>query len=145
MTAAGAGSQAARGKATADATRQLLVWRGDAAGGGLVDYTVLVHEGEVVLDVLHRLHATQAGDLAIRWNCKAGKCGSCSAEVNGRPGLLCMTRLSALPSGPVTITPLRTFPVIRADQRPRLLPGDAQPGRAGSAPRSPAWTASTPR
>ena len=95
------------------ATRQLRVWRGDAAGGGLADYTVAVHEGEVVLDVLHRLQATQASDLAIRWNCKAGKCGSCSAEINGRPKLLCMTRLSPLPPGPVTITPLRTYPVIR--------------------------------
>jgi len=81
------------------ATRYLRVWRGDKTGGGLADYTVAVHEGEVVLDVLHRLQATQAGDLAIRWNCKAGKCGSCSAEINGRPKLLCMTRLSALPPG----------------------------------------------
>jgi succinate dehydrogenase / fumarate reductase iron-sulfur subunit len=112
MTGAGAGGQAAGSNATA-AAQQLRVWRGDAAGGGLVDYTVPVHEGEVVLDVLHRLQATQAGDLAIRWNCKAGKCGSCSAEVNGRPRLLCMTWLSALPPAPMTITPLRTFPVIR--------------------------------
>jgi succinate dehydrogenase / fumarate reductase iron-sulfur subunit len=96
-----------------EATRQLRVWRGDAAGGGLTDYTVPVYEGEVVLDVLHRLQATQAGDLAIRWNCKAGKCGSCSAEINGRAKLLCMTRLSSLPPGPITITPLRTYPVIR--------------------------------
>jgi succinate dehydrogenase / fumarate reductase, iron-sulfur subunit len=95
------------------ATRYLRVWRGDKTGGRLADYTVAVHEGEVVLDVLHRLQATQAGDLAIRWNCKAGKCGSCSAEINGRPKLLCMTRLSALPPGPITITPLRTYPVIR--------------------------------
>ena len=95
------------------ATRYLRVWRGDKTGGGLADYGVAVHEGEVVLDVLHRLQATQAGDLAIRWNCKAGKCGSCSAEINGRPKLLCMTRLSVLPAGPITITPLRTFPVIR--------------------------------
>jgi succinate dehydrogenase iron-sulfur subunit len=94
-------------------TALLRVWRGDAAGGRLVDYTVPVSEGEVVLDVLHHLQAAQANDLAIRWNCKAGKCGSCSAEVNGRPALLCMTRLSALPPGPITITPLRTFPVIR--------------------------------
>jgi len=90
--------------------RQLRVWRGDKSGGGLADYTVAVHEGEVVLDVLHRLQATQTNDLAIRWNCKAGKCGSCSAEINGRP---CMTRLSALPPGPITITPLRTYPVVR--------------------------------
>jgi succinate dehydrogenase / fumarate reductase, iron-sulfur subunit len=88
------------------------LWRGDAAGGILVDYTVVVEEGEVVLDAVHRVQASQAGDLAVRWNCKAGKCGSCSAEVNGRPKLMCMTRLSALPPGPVTVTPLRTFPVI---------------------------------
>ncbi len=93
---------------------QLRVWRGDAAGGGLRDYTVPVSEGEVVLDVLHRLQATAAPDLALRWNCKAGKCGSCSAEVNGRPRLLCLARMGTFPVGkPLTITPLRTFPVIR--------------------------------
>ena len=63
----------------------LRVWRGDAGDGELADYQVEVNEGEVVLDVLHRLQATQASDLAIRWNCKAGKCGSCSMEINGRP------------------------------------------------------------
>ena len=71
----------------------LRIWRGDADGGGLQDYTVPVNEGEVVLDVLHRLQATQAPDLAVRWNCKAGKCGSCSAEVNGRPRLMCLARM----------------------------------------------------
>ncbi len=90
------------------------VWRGDAAGGELRTYTVPVNEGEVVLDVVHRLQATQAGDLAVRWNCKAGKCGSCSAEVNGRPRLLCMTRLNLYERDePITVTPLRTFRVIR--------------------------------
>jgi succinate dehydrogenase / fumarate reductase, iron-sulfur subunit len=90
------------------------VWRGDAGGGSLVDFDVEVNEGEVVLDVIHRLQATQAPDLAVRWNCKAGKCGSCSAEINGRPRLLCMTRMSTLPPTlPVTVTPMRTFPVIR--------------------------------
>ncbi|WP_125776610.1 succinate dehydrogenase/fumarate reductase iron-sulfur subunit [Antribacter gilvus] len=90
------------------------VWRGDDAGGELVDFEVEVNEGEVVLDVLHRLQATQTPDLAIRWNCKAGKCGSCSAEINGRPRLLCMTRMSVFEPGEVvTVTPMRTFPVIR--------------------------------
>jgi succinate dehydrogenase / fumarate reductase iron-sulfur subunit len=94
--------------------RRFRVWRGDADGGDLVDFNVQVNEGEVVLDVIHRLQATQAPDLAVRWNCKAGKCGSCSAEINGRPRLLCMTRMSTLPEQqPVTITPMRTFPVIR--------------------------------
>ena len=72
----------------------LRVWRGDDDGGELQDFTVEVNEGEVVLDIIHRLQATQAPDLAVRWNCKAGKCGSCSAEVNGRPRLMCMTRMS---------------------------------------------------
>ena len=90
------------------------VWRGDADGGDLQTFTVPVNEGEVVLDVIHRLQATQAGDLAVRWNCKAGKCGSCSAEINGRPRLMCMTRLSTFdPSETITVTPMRTFPVIR--------------------------------
>lgn len=94
--------------------RQFRVWRGDPDGGELVDFDVVVNEGEVVLDVIHRLQATQAPDLAVRWNCKAGKCGSCSAEINGRPRLLCMTRMSTLPpQQPVTITPMRAFPVIR--------------------------------
>src|SRR5689334_12242330 len=90
------------------------VWRGDAAGGDLQDYTVEVNEGEVVLDIIHRLQATQAPDLAVRWNCKAGKCGSCSAEINGRPRLMCMTRMSTFTEDEIiTVTPLRTFPVIR--------------------------------
>lgn len=89
------------------------VWRGTDEGGALQEYTVEVNEGEVVLDIIHRLQATQAPDLAVRWNCKAGKCGSCSAEVNGKPRLMCMTRMGTFSQGEtVTVTPLRTFPVI---------------------------------
>jgi succinate dehydrogenase / fumarate reductase iron-sulfur subunit len=95
-------------------TAHFKVWRGDTDGGDLQDYEVEVNDGEVVLDIIHRLQATQAADLAVRWNCKAGKCGSCSAEVNGRPRLMCMTRMSVFePDETVTVTPLRTFPVIR--------------------------------
>jgi succinate dehydrogenase / fumarate reductase iron-sulfur subunit len=94
--------------------RRFRIWRGDGDGGDLVDFDVQVNDGEVVLDVIHRLQATQVPDLAVRWNCKAGKCGSCSAEINGRPRLLCMTRMSTLPAQqPVTITPMRTFPIVR--------------------------------
>ena len=90
------------------------VWRGDAEGGDLEDFKVEVNEGEVVLDIIHRLQATQAGDLAVRWNCKAGKCGSCSAEINGKPRLLCMTRMSTFTEDEtITVTPMRTFPVIK--------------------------------
>src|SRR5580704_11225701 len=92
----------------------LKVWRGDAGAGQLTDYSVEVNEGEVVLDVLHRLQATQTGDLAIRWNCKAGKCGSCSAQINDKPRLMCMTRMSTFePNETITVNPMRTFPVIR--------------------------------
>jgi succinate dehydrogenase / fumarate reductase iron-sulfur subunit len=90
------------------------VWRGDDESGALTDFTVQVNEGEVVLDIIHRLQATQAPDLAVRWNCKAGKCGSCSAEINGRPRLLCMTRMSVFDRDQtITVTPLRAFPVVR--------------------------------
>ncbi|ULE34529.1 succinate dehydrogenase/fumarate reductase iron-sulfur subunit [Mycobacterium sp. IDR2000157661] len=93
---------------------KMRVWRGDQEGGALEDFSVEVNEGEVVLDIIHRLQQTQAGDLAVRWNCKAGKCGSCSAEINGRPRLLCMTRMSTFDENEtITVTPLRTFPVIR--------------------------------
>ena len=90
------------------------IWRGDGSGGALQDYSTRVSEGMVVLDAVHQIQATSAPDLAVRWNCKAGKCGSCSAEVNGKPRLMCMTRLSELPlEEPVTIEPMRTFPPIR--------------------------------
>ena len=72
------------------------VWRGDQKGGEFKDYTAEVGEGMVVLDAVHQIQATQAPDLACRWNCKAGKCGSCSAEINGKPKLMCMTRLDDL-------------------------------------------------
>jgi succinate dehydrogenase / fumarate reductase iron-sulfur subunit len=91
------------------------IWRTDENGGGkLVDYTTEITEGLVVLDVVHKIQATQANDLACRWNCKAGKCGSCSAEVNGMPKLMCMTRMDTLDiSKPITIEPMRAFPNIR--------------------------------
>jgi len=92
----------------------LRVWRGDDTSGALQDFTVQVNEGVVVLDIIHRLQQTQTPDLAVRWNCKAGKCGSCSAEINGHPRLLCMTRMSTFAEDEVvTVTPMRTFPVIR--------------------------------
>jgi len=92
----------------------MRVWRGDADGGALEEYQVHAEEGEVVLDVIHRLQATQAHDLAVRWNCKAGKCGSCSSEINGKPRLMCMTRMNIFePGEAVTVTPVRTFPIVR--------------------------------
>jgi succinate dehydrogenase / fumarate reductase iron-sulfur subunit len=92
----------------------LRVFRGNSEGGAPVDYRVPVAPGMVVLDALHYIQGHLAPDLAVRWNCKAGRCGSCSAEVNGRPRLTCKTRMDALPLGQaVTVFPMRTFPVIR--------------------------------
>jgi succinate dehydrogenase / fumarate reductase iron-sulfur subunit len=88
--------------------------RGDASGTRLESYTTEVSEGMVVLDAVLQIQAKQAPDLAVRWNCKAGRCGSCSAEINGMPKLMCMTRLSDLPPDkPVLLQPMKTFPLIR--------------------------------
>src|SRR5262245_16859162 len=90
------------------------VWRGNGDGGAFQDYRVDVSEGMVVLDAMHEIQASQANDLAVRWNCKAGRCGSCSAEINGMPRLMCMTRLSELPlEAPVMVEPMRAFPLIK--------------------------------
>lgn len=87
------------------------VWRGDKDGGEFQEYQTDITEGMVVLDAVHQIQAESAGDLAVRWNCKAGKCGSCSAEINGMPKLMCMSRLSDFDLGePMTIEPMRAFP-----------------------------------
>jgi succinate dehydrogenase / fumarate reductase iron-sulfur subunit len=96
------------------ATATFQIWRGDRESGGFKDYTTPVSEGMVVLDAIHQIQAEQASDLAVRWNCKAGKCGSCSAEINGMPKLMCMTRLNQIPlDQPVKVEPMKTFPLIR--------------------------------
>jgi succinate dehydrogenase / fumarate reductase iron-sulfur subunit len=96
------------------ALRTLRIWRGDAAGGEFVAYESEAQEGMVVLDAVREIQRTQAQDLAFRWNCKAAKCGSCSAEINGRPRLMCKTHLADFPaSEPITVAPLRSFPIIR--------------------------------
>jgi succinate dehydrogenase / fumarate reductase iron-sulfur subunit len=96
------------------ATATFRIWRAERGAGKFHDYTTEVSEGMVVLDAVHHIQAEQANDLAVRWNCKAGKCGSCSAEINGMPKLMCMTRLNSLPlDQPVTIEPMKAFPHIK--------------------------------
>jgi succinate dehydrogenase / fumarate reductase iron-sulfur subunit len=90
------------------------VWRGDAGGGDFREYKTEVTPGMVVLDAIHDIQARQANDLAVRWNCKAGKCGSCSAEINGKPRLMCMTRMNTLNlDEPITVTPMKAFPILK--------------------------------
>ena len=94
--------------------RKFKLFRGDADGGTMENYSVEVDKGMVVLDVIHRIQAQQAGDLAVRWNCKAGKCGSCSVEINGKPKLACMTRMNEYNTDEtISVRPLKTFPLIK--------------------------------
>ena len=94
--------------------RKFQIYRGDNEKGEMVAYETEVKEGMVVLDVVHKIQAEEANDLAVRWNCKAGKCGSCSMEINGKPKLACMTRMNEYePDATITITPLKTFPIIK--------------------------------
>jgi len=96
------------------ATATFRIWRGEKGDGKFEDYTTEVSSGMVVLDAVHRIQAEQANNLAVRWNCKAGKCGSCSAEINGMPKLMCMTRLNSLSlEKPVTIEPMKAFPLVK--------------------------------
>ena len=93
---------------------RLRIFRGERHRGAYNEYEVPLHEGMVVLDAIHHIQAKEENNLAVRWNCKAGKCGSCSAEINGHPKLLCMTRMDQYPEGqPITVAPMKAFPVIK--------------------------------
>ena len=90
------------------------IWRTNSSGGEFHEFNTEITEGMVVLDAVLQIQGEQAGDLACRWNCKAGKCGSCSAEINGNPKLMCMTRLNSLDlMAPITVEPMRAFPLIK--------------------------------
>src|SRR5580698_5163224 len=95
-------------------TATFRIWRGDGKSGQFQDYPTNVSEGMVVLDAVHQIQAQQTNDLAVRWNCKAGKCGSCSAEINGKPSLMCMTQMSHVPlDQPIVLEPMRAFPLLK--------------------------------
>jgi succinate dehydrogenase / fumarate reductase, iron-sulfur subunit len=93
-------------------TLDLNIWRGDAKGGELVSYRVPVREGMVVLDAVLWVQANMASDLAVRWNCKAAKCGSCSAEIDGFPRLMCKTPITEYGTR-VSVGPMKAFPIIK--------------------------------
>jgi len=93
------------------ASATFRIWRGEKSTGQFRDYAAEISEGMVVLDAIHQIQAAQAPDLPCRWNCKAGKCGSCSAEINGIPRLMCMTRVEELPLDlPIIVEPMQAFP-----------------------------------
>jgi succinate dehydrogenase / fumarate reductase, iron-sulfur subunit len=107
-------AQQAQDATVGHGARSFRLWRGANGEGEFREYTTEAIDGMVVLDAVQQIQAEQANDLAVRWNCKAGKCGSCSAEINGKPKLMCMTRLDELPKDePVTVEPMRAFPHVR--------------------------------
>ena len=120
--------------------RTFKVWRGEGDNGKFKEYVVDVDKGMVVLDAIHNIQAEYAGDLAARWNCKAGKCGSCSVEINGKPRLGCMTRLNEFNEDQtITVSPIRSFPTIRDlvtdvswnyEQNKRIKPFNPRPREA---------------
>ena len=92
----------------------LRVFRGNADGGEEKEYRIPVTTGMVVLDAIHHIQGHMAPDLAVRWNCKAGKCGSCGAEVNGKPRLMCKARMDEFPEGEhITVHPMKAFTVVK--------------------------------
>ena len=96
------------------ATAKFKIWRGDTNEADFVDYETEVSEGMVVLDAVHQIQAQQANDLAVRWNCKAGKCGSCGVEINGKPKLACMTRMNEYDTDEtISVRPVKTFPTMK--------------------------------
>src|SRR5262245_41497729 len=116
IAAATANAAAARHRTESQPGREatLRVYRGDAANGQEVEYKVPIEPGMVVLDAINWIQAHQAPDLAVRWNCKAAKCGSCSAEVNGKPALMCKSRMEHFPAGvPIVVRPMKTFPIVK--------------------------------
>jgi len=95
-------------------TITLRVFRGVPGGEmGFATYEVPEVVGMVVLDAVHHVQRYLDTGLACRWNCKAAKCGSCSAEVNGAPVLMCKSRIDDLPTGPITVAPMKSFPLIK--------------------------------
>ncbi len=94
--------------------RKFKIWRGDAEKGEFKTYSIKLEPGMVILDAIHRIQVQHSNDLAVRWNCKAGKCGSCSVEINGQPKLSCMTRMNEFSENEIiTIQPMKSFPLIK--------------------------------
>jgi fumarate reductase iron-sulfur subunit len=76
-------------------------------------YEVPCPQDWVVLDALNHVKDRLDGTLSYRWSCRMGVCGSCGMTVNGEPKLTCATFLADYAPGPITVEPLRNFPVIR--------------------------------
>ncbi|MEM7507509.1 MAG: 2Fe-2S iron-sulfur cluster-binding protein [Pseudomonadota bacterium] len=81
---------------------------------GPVRYEIPARENQTVLDVVTEVQRRHAPDLAYRFACRVGVCGSCAMMVNGVPRWTCRTHVSKVAEGGgLTIEPLRNLPVIR--------------------------------
>ncbi|MFQ5565720.1 MAG: succinate dehydrogenase/fumarate reductase iron-sulfur subunit [Paracoccaceae bacterium] len=89
------------------------VWRG-AAQGAFATYRVPARANQTVLDVVTEIQRRQAPDLAYRFACRVGVCGSCAMTVNGVPRWTCRTHVNRVATGGrLTVEPLRNLPRIR--------------------------------
>lgn len=92
---------------------RVRIFRHDPAGaepGGFAEYEVPFEEGMSVLDAVNYVSNYIDTSLSVRWNCKAARCGSCAAEIDNVPRLMCKTKMSA---GTVTVGPMRAFPLVK--------------------------------
>ncbi len=94
---------------------KVRVWRGDETGGDWAEFAVPARENQTILDVVTQIQREQAPDLAYRFSCRVGMCGSCAMEVNGRARWTCRTHVKrvAVPGETLEIRPLANLPVIR--------------------------------
>lgn len=98
----------------APAKLEASIWRGDASGGGYRIYEVPARDNQTVLDVVSWIQRNAAPDLAYRFSCRVGMCGSCAMTVNGTPRWTCRTHVrKVLKSNRLTVAPLRNLPVIK--------------------------------
>jgi succinate dehydrogenase / fumarate reductase iron-sulfur subunit/fumarate reductase iron-sulfur subunit len=75
-------------------------------------HEVEVGERASILDALFALQRGPLPDLAFRFSCRVGMCGSCAMVVNGREQLSCSTLVRDVGMN-LKIEPLRNLPVVR--------------------------------
>lgn len=89
------------------------IWHGQD-DGEFRDYQIALRDNQTVLDVVSEIQRHQAPDLAYRFACRVGVCGSCAMMVNGKPRWTCRTHVSkVVGDGVLKIEPLRNLPKIR--------------------------------
>ncbi len=78
----------------------------------LEQHAVELADRASVLDALFALQRHSTPDLAFRYSCRVGMCGSCAMVVNGRETLACSSLIRDF-GNDVKIEPLRNLPTAR--------------------------------